>query len=352
MSQVDLQEDLVADFIRKINGEDARTSLSFDSIRFPGIGLYFQKRDDNISELQVHRDTSRFAIADDSIPRNSGRSVEHLISFSIGLNGGPVEVRESVCLLLDGKPRSARSLTVSIRPGNFTVLQCLRSTSRGKYVIQLALRRNERLEASECSSPHNLSKARRESMILVQQKDAMRKMRIIHVRIPCHPWTSPYAENLFREFEQNLIKSSSCSAPAVPETIFIGQDNGLSVAPVDAGSTMDTRRVQGADFGPDFETLSTDEKMKTITKKIHDHADDHEHMKECWEMVKEFERAVELDEAAGPLGNGNVTSLIYRMVAREVPHEMVDLFLMLGKLKLQKGPDTTSRKRKWDLTGF
>lgn len=237
-----------------------------------------------------------------------------------------------------------------VQSGDFSVLQSGGDVSH-HFIFRIVLKPGKRFQRT-CLEYRSLPQSGADLMFLKTYKGVLHQMRYLEVRIPHRQNMELMVEDVFTRM-QHAIKDLSSPRTAViaaPQSIHATVDLNTTHAP--SILPTDSRRVQGADFGPNFMALVADEKIEAIDKKIRAHVKDEQQLKECIEMIKDLKRAVELDDAVGPLGNGNVASQICRIVKEDVPHEMLDLFLMMGRLRVQKRKEATNKKRRWDIASF
>lgn len=329
--------------------------LVFESNHFVGMVMQFGIDVDFKESFTMKEDAQRFDVPDLSAGKYS--FIEHWISFSIRLPDGDIVLQKSLSMSVDEARQPVATRTAALIAGSFTVLQ-LEDNVSNNFTVRILLDHGEHFLTGFTAKPKMLKKCT-DLMSLGKYEHAIKQTCCLEVRIPRIRASNPIVDNAFAQLKEGLKALSTLSSPAISPSFAIAstpQHRSLISRPIPIRASLkavtDTRRVQGADFGQGFMALSADEKIDAIDKKIRNHVKDGKQLKECEDMIKEFEQAVELDNAVGPLGNGNVTSQISRMTKEEVPHEMLDLFLMTGRLRVQKRKEGANKKRKWDITGF
>lgn len=338
-SEAQTQESPVKDSVQH-GVRKERVLLGLDSSTFTDMLVRFSKDRDFTDGFTMKEDSSRF------VGPRSRQPIRHAISFCVSVPGGRIEVKEVLSLCSGTTIFPIITRVASIPSGNFTVHQSGLDVSND-FIFRIMLGSGKQVHTSVLTY-RDLSEKRTDLMYLKVNEETIRQVCYLEVRIP-HQHGS---DSVFDEMQRALGKLSSPSSSALPTSRIVSKTPDLSTTRAPASSSTNTRRVEGADFGAHFMMLSVDEKMTAIDKKMRTHVRDEQQQKECEEMIKEFEQAVELDAALGPLGNGNVSSRICRMTREEVPHEMLDLFLMMGRLRVHKKKESTNKKRKWDITGF
>lgn len=284
-------------------------------------------------------------------PRGASRRVKHVISFGISLPYGQVEVKEIVSEKPDQLPWGEKTRIITVGSDDLIFSKPGEKVTND-FIVGMTLKPDNHFRRCSFSHGHGtVSTKRADMMFLKANEGAISEMRYFEVRIPRKEESTSVVENLFQDLQQALQELSSSKYSVTSRSQNVNSNGSIDVTLAALPASIDTRRTGGADFGPGFMDLPTDEKVKKIDKKIRDHVNDDEQLKECENMIEEFKQVAELDDAMGPLGNGNVTSQICRM-NKEVPHEMLDLFLMMGRLRMQKRKEGVKKKRKWDIADF